>query len=464
MDIGLPAIPVLARGAKKTSGIASRHPRLSIVLALALAVLIGASWLVFPYLIEGRALLGEVGATVKTERLAAAARVSMALTRTADGPGEAEVDVLYATPRYFQIADKADKVAEYRPDKYLVFVVIETTHSQNLPTALPRAELLVDGAVHAPTFVEGPGDVDHHRATTIRFARRDASGLRVIGKDAQSLELRLTNTWDADATTRAAVWHLPITYPDTSAPDSIWSPLLLVALSAGLLSAVITPCLLQLLVVYLAAITGAGAAAGVQAGGRGKLFAPALAFVAGFVILYTASGAAIGYGGQQGQLLFAEWTRPASIAAGIVVILMGLWTGIRARAPMVCKIPMPAAMETLDQGGLFRSAALAAGFSFGCMACFGGAIIATLLVYVGALGSASVGAMVMFMFSIGVAIPFLGAALFLTKVTPAIDGIAKFMPWIGFASMVVIVAFGTVLVTDNFHMLSGLIYPWLGLS
>jgi cytochrome c biogenesis protein CcdA len=70
----------------------------------------------------------------------------------------------------------------------------------------------------------------------------------------------------------------------------------------------------------------------------------------------------------------------------------------------------------------------------------------------------------MFMFSIGVAIPFLAAALFLSKVTPAIEGIARYTPWIGFASMTVIVAFGVVLVTDNFHVLSMVIYPWLGLS
>ncbi|MBT3883777.1 MAG: hypothetical protein HOO19_16070 [Rhodospirillaceae bacterium] len=464
MGAGLQAIQFPGERRKTSKGIFAGHPRLAIAVALIVTVVIAASWLVFPYFIEGRDLLGEVGSTVKFERLAASDQVARLLTRPAEGPGEADVDVLYATPRYFQVADKGDKVGEYRPDKYLVFVIIETTHTVNLPRALAQAELIVDGVSHAPADIDGPANVDHHRATTVRFARRDETGQRVIGKGAGTMELRLTSAWDADSTPRSAAWDLPIAYPDTSVPDSIWSPILLVALSAGLLSAVLTPCLLQLLVVYVAAIAGATASANLDRAGPGRLFAAALAFVAGFVLLYTASGAVIGYAGREAQFLFAEWTRPASIAAGIIVIVLGLWTGIRARAPIVCKIPMPAVIHRFDQGGVVRSAALAAGFSFGCMACFGGAIIATLLVYVGALGSASIGAMVMFMFSIGVAIPFLAAALFLSKVTPAIEGIARYTPWIGFASMTVIVAFGVVLVTDNFHVLSMVIYPWLGLS
>ena len=118
---------------------------------------------------------------------------------------------------------------------------------------------------------------------------------------------------------------------------------------------------------------------------------------------------------------------------------------------------------SIDQRGLVSSALMAAGFSLGCITCFGGAIIATLLIYVGTLGSPLVGAGVMFAFSLGVAIPFLLAALFLSRVMPLMDRLAKYAPLMGFISMMVIVAFGTVLVTDNFHVLSNLIYPYLGL-
>jgi NADH:ubiquinone oxidoreductase subunit 6 (subunit J) len=43
------------------------------------------------------------------------------------------------------------------------------------------------------------------------------------------------------------------------------------------------------------------------------------------------------------------------------------------------------------------------------------------------------------------------------------DRVHRYSPYIGFASMLVIIAFGVVLLTDNFHALSDAIYPWLGL-
>jgi cytochrome c-type biogenesis protein len=244
---------------------------------------------------------------------------------------------------------------------------------------------------------------------------------------------------------------------------------MLMAMAAGLLSAVLTPCLLQLVVIYLVTITGLSAAdvtssGVVPAASSRRMILVAISFVVAFMGLYTAAGALIGYVGKEAQLLFAEWSRTVSIGAGAVVIGLGLWVGVRARAPIVCRIPMANAMRSFDRRGVVGSALVAAGFSLGCSACFGGAIIATLLIYVGALGSASVGALVMFMFSIGVAIPFLLSAVFLSRVMPAMDRISRYAPQIGFASMLVIVGFGIVLITDNFHVLSNFIYPWLGLS
>jgi len=146
------------------------------------------------------------------------------------------------------------------------------------------------------------------------------------------------------------------------------------------------------------------------------------------------------------------------------MIAMGLWIGVKARVPMVCKLPFAGVASSLDKKNIFGPALMAAGFSLGCMTCFSGAIIATLLIYVGALGSASIGALVLFMFSLGVAIPFLAAALYLSRVMPVMTYLAKHARPLGLASMVIIIAFGMVLLTDNFHALSNAIYPFLGLS
>lgn len=446
-----------------------RYQGIGIIIALIAAALIASAWLVLPYLVEGRGLLSNVGVQVQDQRRTQAISIGQFLTRTADGPGKADVDVLYATPRYFEIADKARSVSEYRPDRFLIFVVNETVHVGRLPAQPPRAVLVVDAQKYAPVDVDGPANVEHHRATTIRFARIGASGEPIIGGNSRKLELQLASEWDGPATVRTAIWTLPIVYPKELTSVGTWTFTMLMAMSAGLLSAVLTPCLLQLVVIYLTTITGlsagdVGRPGAVSAAASRRLLLVALSFVAAFMALYTIAGALIGFVGKEAQLVFAEWSRTVSVGAGVLVIGLGIWVGIRARAPVVCRIPRGGAIRSFDRRGIVGSAFVAAGFSLGCSACFGGAIIATLLIYVGALGSAPVGALVMFMFSVGVAVPFLLAAVFLSRVTPVMDRLSRYAPQIGFASMVVIVAFGTVLITDNFHALSGLIYPWLGLD
>lgn len=442
---------------------------LVLVLSLIVAMLISSGWLVFPYVFEGRGIMSSVGSSVQEGRRTRAIGIGQFLMRVAPGPGEADVDVLYATPKYFEVADKAHAVTEYRPDRYHVFVVNETTHIENLPAELPRATLYVDGRAYAPADVDGPVRVVHHRAVTIRFDVIDAAGEQIIKDGSRRLELRLISGWDEARTPRIATWQLPITYPPEILEGDRWTPVMVLALSAGLLSFVLTPCLLQLIVIYVMTLTALSAEASggsgfTPAAARRKMVLVALSFVVGFSTLFTAAGAGVGYAGKEIQMFFAEWSRAVSIVAGLLVIALGIWIGIRSRAPLVCRIVGSDIIARLDRRGVAGSALMAAGFTLGCMTCFGGAIIATLLIYVGTLGSPLIGAVVMFTFSLGVAIPFFLAALFLSRIMPLMTRLTEYAPTLGAISMTVIVAFGAVLVTDNFHVFSSFLYPFLGLS
>ena len=104
------------------------------------------------------------------------------------------------------------------------------------------------------------------------------------------------------------------------------------------------------------------------------------------------------------------------------------------------------------------------GYALGCTACFGGAIVATLIIYVGSIGSASIGASIMLCFSIGVAIPFLLSAWYLSRMDSVLLFLAQKAKTVSLISMVLIIAFGMILVTDNFHTVSDMIYPYLGLG
>jgi cytochrome c-type biogenesis protein len=445
---------------------------LMVVVTIMLALIIASSWLVFPYFVKGQHLLSDVGGNVKQEKLINSITIGRFLTRTTFGVGEAQVDMLYATPKFFEVTGQARVVTEFRPDLYHVFIVTETTHIEDLPFRLPEATLTIDGQVYKPHDVEGPLEVYHHRVVTVRFPAYKDDGRPTIAENAKEVRLELFSDWDYGEGSRAANWQFPIKYPAELEQQSVWTPLMVLGLSAGLLSFVLTPCLIQLLAVYLVTLTGFTAdhlqneGPTVIASAKRRIFAVGAAFAVGFTVLFTATGAVMGYAGKSAQIFFAVWSPVLTVIAGILVIVMGLWVGIRSRAPLVCKL-VPARLESTfssERGSYLGAGLTAIGFSLGCLTCFGGAIIATLLVYVGALGSALIGALVMFAFAMGIVIPFMLAALFLSRTLPLLQRIQQYAPYIGLVSMLVIVAFGLVLVTDNFHILSDFIYPYMGLS
>lgn len=428
---------------------------------LILAVALALAWLAFPYLLNGRRVLGDVGYSIQAERMNRSSATARLLVRAAYGPGEADVDVLYATTEYLDLIDPAGAARKYQPGRYLVFLVTETTHVDQLPAQPPHATLLVDGRRVEIADINGPADVQHHRTSVIRFPLIDAAGQP---GSAKRLELQLESTWDRGRTSaRKVAWDLPIVYPQGTSTRGMWNLALVMSLSAGLLSAVLTPCLLQLVVVYLAAIAGIGVG---NEGGRAerkRVLAFAAAFVIGFTVLYTAAGAVVGHLGHESQVLFASINRPAGIASGTLIIALALWTARQSRVPVVCRLPIPGAIERIDRSGALRAALTAVAFSLGCITCFGGAIVGTLLVYVGSVGSAEIGAAIMLTFSAGIAIPFFAAALAVSRARRLANGLDRMRPWAGFVASVVMAAFGLVLMTDNFHVLSDFIYPLLHL-
>ncbi len=429
------------------------------ILGVALVLGLAASWLVVPYTLDGPALLRGAGDTVKTERVTYASALARALARFADGPGEADVDVLWAVPEYFAAAGAG--IAVHGDDSH-VFIVTETTHTRSLPSKPPEAALYVDGArVAGASTVEGPSDVDHHRTTIVRLPRKVADGSPTIPAGDHLVELRLSNMWAGAAPSQKSVsWNVPLALPErTSAAQA---PALMLALAAGLLASVLTPCLLQMTLIFLTTLAGLG---GEAARGRAGRDIPLLAagFVAGFAALYTTAGALVGYFGNSAQVLFAEIGWPVSVAAAGVILVLAVWTAYRAQMPVLCRLPLPAGARGLDRSGFIRAALLSAAVALGCLTCFGGAIIGTLLVYVGVLGDATTGAAVMGMFSLGIGVPFLVSALAFSRLEPLIEVVGKYRPTLAYLNVAVMVAYAFILLTDNFHVVSNAIYPLLGL-
>lgn len=445
------------------------YPRVGIVMLISL--IIASAWLVFPYLIQGRQLLSDVG---DTARMTKGGRVSMYLTRYLVDHQNLELTATFATDEFFQYVDRTSTIGDLRPDRNFIFFVSENIHEGELAYELPEVELRLGDNVYLPERSIGPNIAEHHRITVYSIPRRDLAGNIIDINEYDSVRLFVSNRYldSEDKLTFIGRWDAPYDLPEELTSRADITPIAMLALGAGLLSSVLTPCLLQLVVIF-GSIIGSFATvpgeAGLSTGQitphiRRKVMQIALAFVAGFTLLYTLAGAVIGQVGHTAQLLFSEYSRTVAIVSGVIVILMGIWIGIRGGRNMACRIPDRQAMSVTDKRDVASSLLVSMGYALGCTACFGGAIVATLIIYVGAIGSAAIGAGVMLTFSIGVAIPFLLAAWYISRMDSVIVLLASKARAISLVSMVLIIIFGLILITDNFHVVSDLIYPYLGLS
>ncbi len=161
------------------------------------------------------------------------------------------------------------------------------------------------------------------------------------------------------ASGQEATWHLPLVMPDIASaaggPIGLgeqWG--LILALLGGMLAAM-WPCLFQLTVYFIPALAGvamqdAGASKRAR---RRQVLAAAFFFILGFTLLYTATGALIGFAAQRlgDTAQFEVWQRYFGMAAGVIVIGLALRVAAKARAPLVCRMPVPLRHGAFGQAG-----------------------------------------------------------------------------------------------------------------
>lgn len=450
---------------------AAHNHYLRLGLVAVVSLLIASSWLVFPYFIQGKDLMRDAGTNA---RLTKGGRVSLYLTRYLVEHPDLELTATFATDEFFQYVDRAAAVGNLRPDRNFIFFVSENIHRGQLAYDLPEVTMRIGSEAFAPQVSIGPNLAEHHRITVYSFSKRSADGREIQIDEYDNVRLYVSGQWMGSEKnlTFVGTWNAPHELPAVLKSSAGITPVAMLALGAGLLSAVLTPCLLQLVLIFgsivgaFATIPGSQGASIVQVTPliRRKVMLIALAFVAGFTLLYTLAGAVIGAVGHSSQLLFAEHSRQVAVISGMVVIAMGIWVGIRGTRNIECKIPDRSAMALQSRRDMAGAILVSMGYALGCTACFGGAIVATLIIYVGAIGSAAVGAGVMLTFSIGVAIPFLLSAWYISKSDSVVQFLAEKARLISLMSMVLIIIFGLILITDNFHVISDWIYPYLGLN
>ncbi len=394
-------------------------------------------------------------------RTSQAADLTASLTRSGALGEGAQADVILATPAFFQLTNRSQEAADLGADRFLVFVANESVHYGSLSNKFAPI-LRVDGdSLHVPSEVRMLNEAVHHRTSVAIFG--DVSAQTLEGN--HSLELILPQAADRPRT--VLQWDTPVQYPTSVRQPLALSLGLLLSVAAGLLVA-ISPCLLQLTAFYLPTLAGVSMDVA-QRGGpfgreRRRILTTALLFVLGFTIPYTAGGALLGGMGQAlvGSGLLSP-TGPIAEGAGVTMILMAGLVAYRSRAPLVCRLPLPAAIQQGKGVALLAPFISGLAIGTGCLACFGGAILGVLLVYAGLLGTASLGALALFLFSMGVAIPFMLAAVGLSRVLPMAQRLQRAAPAISLLASGLMLFFGLSMASGNFHEVSGWLYQHLPL-
>ena len=353
--------------------------------------------------------------------------------------------------------------ATYTPEdeQYIAVLITERSHAANLPKTSPAPALFVSGDPRELLDSRVITDSVHHRATSYRFARDDA-----FGKGHQVMTLRV-------AAAQEATWHLPLMLPEGSAASAgpaglgqSWA--LILALAGGMVAAM-WPCLFQLTVYFIPALAGVAMREGGSSlpAGRRQVLRAAFYFILGFTLVYTATGAVIGYAAQHfgDTSQFEAWQRYIGVAAGVIVIGLALRVAAKVRAPLVCRMPILSNLSR-SNAPASRTEMMLAGLAFatGCMTCFGSALVVGMVVYVGLAQSALYGALVLFLFSLGMGIPLVIAAVAMARALPFLFKLERAVPWMGLASAVMMAGFGVLLISGNYMIVSEWTYRLAGRS
>ena len=180
---------------------------------------------------------------------------------------------------------------------------------------------------------------------------------------------------------------------------------------------------------------------------RGKIFINSLFFVIGFSAVFIVIGSLAGFVGRS----FIQYRFLLSRIGGIFVIAFGLFTVGILKLPFLNKERQLRVPSLFERGKPWNSLILGSAFAFGWTPCVG-PILGSILALAAVSSTAGQGAILLAVFSLGLAIPFLLIAIAIGWASQHLNKISKYLNVISFIGGLFLIFLGILLVTDSFSL------------
>lgn len=231
---------------------------------------------------------------------------------------------------------------------------------------------------------------------------------------------------------------------------------LAVAFAAGLLS-FLSPCVLPLIPSYVTFVTGMSldelTADRDRSRARRAVLVHGSLFVLGFTIVFVALGASATFLGS----LFAYASRWVERIGGVLLIVFGLYLLGLLRLPGATREwRVHLANKPL---GYLGTVLVGITFGAGWTPCIG-PVLGGILTLAATRGSVGDGVALLLVYSLGLAIPFLIAALLMERFLASSRRIGPWLPWLSRISGALLLALGVLMLSGSFTRLTSIMARW----
>jgi cytochrome c-type biogenesis protein len=232
---------------------------------------------------------------------------------------------------------------------------------------------------------------------------------------------------------------------------------LLVAFAAGLLS-FLSPCVLPLIPSYVTFITGMSldeltAEDAQRERARRAVLVHGSLFVVGFTLVFVILGASATFLGS----LFAYASTWMERVGGTLLIVFGVYLLGLLRLPGASR---EWRVHLADKPlGYLGTVMVGVTFGAGWTPCIG-PVLGGILTLAATTGSVSSGIGLLLVYSMGLAIPFLLAALLMERFLGNMKRVGPWLPWVSRISGAMLIGLGILMVTGSFTQLTAMLARW----